>query len=487
MSGLSRDDADSNGGGFEASLDGNSFANAGDLIVPDILKSLSEAVYATDAKGRITFFNRAAGEMWGASPELGTSEFGIWRLLRPDGAPLTEAESPIALALKHGEAVRGLEALGERADGSRIAFFAFCAPIMDRDGAIVGAANLLVDCAGRVTADHAVQRLAAIVESSDDAIIAKDTNGVITDWNLGAQRLFGYSAEEAIGRPVAMLIPQDRHDEEPGILARLRRGERIHCYETVRRRKDEGLVDISLSVSPIKNRAGRVVGASKIARDITTRRRAEEQQRLLLREMNHRIKNLFTLATSIVTLSARSAATPAQLASAVTDRLGALARAQDLTIPQILDTGEPVERQATLQALIETIVAPYQGGSAQQPRIQVHCCDFPIRTNAVTGFALLINEFSTNAAKYGALSIADGRVEIHCTEENDRFLVEWMEFGGPQLNVPLTADGFGSRLVKATVEGQLCGKISREWRPDGLAIHLEIPADRIRVSECPAC
>src|SRR5208282_2518450 len=200
---------------------------------------------------------------------LGTSEFdGIWRLLRPDGAPLTEAESPIALALKHGHAIRGLEALGERPDGSRIAFSAFPAPIMDRDGAIVGAVNLLVgaDC---VTADQAVQRLAAIVESSDDAIIAKSINGVITDWNLVAQRLFGYSAEEAIGRPIAMLIPEDRHDEEPSILARLRRGERIHHYETVRRRKDGGLVDISLSVSPIKNRAGRVVGASKIARDIT--------------------------------------------------------------------------------------------------------------------------------------------------------------------------------------------------------------------------
>src|SRR5271166_4439601 len=214
MSGLSREDAGVSGGGFEVSINGgSSAANAGDLIVPDILRFLSEAVYATDTKGRITFFNRAAADMWGASPQLGTSEFdGVWRLLRPDGAPLTEAESPTALTLKHGQAIRGLEALGERPDGSRTAFFAFSAPIMDRDGAIVGVVNLLVDCAGRVTDDRAAQRLAAIVESSDDAIIAKDINGVITDWNLGAQRLFGYSAEEAIGRPITMLIPEDRHD-----------------------------------------------------------------------------------------------------------------------------------------------------------------------------------------------------------------------------------------------------------------------------------
>ncbi len=483
MSGLSREDADLIGGGLEASLNGNCSANATDLMVPDILRSMSEAVYATDTKGRITFFNSAAADMWGAKPKPGTSEFdGVWRLLRPDGAPLTVEESPIALVLKHGHAIRGMEAVGERPDGSRIPFLAFAAPIRDRVGGIVGAVNLLVDCADRVVVEQAVQRLAAIVESSDDAIIAKDINGVITDWNGGAQRLFGYSAEEAIGRPIAMLIPEDRNDEEPGILARLRRGERIHHYETVRRRKDGGLVAISLSVSPIKNRAGRVVGASKIARDITMRRCAEEQQRLLLREMNHRIKNLFTLAGSIVTLSARSAATPSQLASAVTDRLRALARAQDLTIPPMLDTGEPSEQRATLEALIETIVAPYQGDSDKPRRIEVHCCDFAIRSDAITGFALLINEFSTNAAKYGALSIAGGRVEIHCTEHDGWFFVEWREFGGPQLNLPMGADGFGSRLVKVTVEGQLCGKIHREWRPDGLTIHLEIPAERIRAS-----
>ncbi len=483
MNRLSREDADLDGGGLEASMIGNSFASAADAMSPFILRSLSEAVYATDTTGRITFFNSAAAEMWGASPELGTNEFdGVWRLLSPDGAPLDKEDSPVALALKHGHALRDLQALGERADGSRIPFFAFPAPITDRDGAIVGAVNLLVACPDRVVVEQEMQRLAAIVESSDDAIIAKDINGVITDWNAGAERLFGYSAEEAIGQPIAMLIPEDRPDEEPGILARLRRGERIRHYETIRRRKDGCLVNISLSVSPIKNRAGRVIGASKIARDITLRRRAEEQQRLLLREMTHRIKNLFTLAISIVTLSARSAATPAELVSAATDRLSALARAQDLTIPQLLETGEPTEQQATLQALFETIVAPYQGGSDKPPRIQIYCCDFSLRSDAVTCFALLINEFCTNAAKYGSLSIPDGRVEIHCSEHEGGFFVEWAEHGGPQLKLPVAADGFGSRLVKATVEGQLCGEIRRDWRPEGLTIHLEIPADRIRAA-----
>jgi two-component system, chemotaxis family, CheB/CheR fusion protein len=143
--------------------------------------------------------------------------------------------------------------------------------------------------------EKALGNLAAIVESSDDAIVSKDLNGVIATWNNAAQRLFGYTAEEAIGHPVTILIPEERHDEEPGILSRIRRGERIDHYETVRRRKDGTLLDISLSVSPIINARGQIVGVSKIARDITERRRNEAALKEVadkLAEADHR-KNEF--------------------------------------------------------------------------------------------------------------------------------------------------------------------------------------------------
>lgn len=129
------------------------------------------------------------------------------------------------------------------------------------------------------SAEEASQWLGAIVESSDDAIISKNLDGVITSWNRAAEQLFGYTAREAIGKPVSTLIPADRHDEEPGILARIRRGERIDHYETVRQRKDGSLVDISLTVSPVRDAQGKVIGASKIVRDISDRRQAEEQLR----------------------------------------------------------------------------------------------------------------------------------------------------------------------------------------------------------------
>src|SRR4051812_13782906 len=124
-------------------------------------------------------------------------------------------------------------------------------------------------------AEELRSRLAAIVTSSDDAIISKTLDGVITTWNEGASRIFGYSADEAVGKPITILIPPDRLGEEPEILRRLRAGERVDHIETVRLRKDGELLNISLTVSPIRNAAGEIVGASKIARDITSQKRAE--------------------------------------------------------------------------------------------------------------------------------------------------------------------------------------------------------------------
>jgi PAS domain S-box-containing protein len=140
----------------------------------------------------------------------------------------------------------------------------------------------------RLRAEEATRRLAAIVETSDDAIISKDLDGVIQTWNRGAANIFGYTAEEVVGKPVTVLMPPERHDEEPGILARLRRGERIDHYQTVRRRKDGSLLDISLTVSPIRDNAGHVVAASKIARDITGQKRAEAA----LRDSERRLQDL---------------------------------------------------------------------------------------------------------------------------------------------------------------------------------------------------
>jgi PAS domain S-box-containing protein len=166
----------------------------------------------------------------------------------------------------------------------------------DRADASLVLEGFVTDITERKRGEAAAGQMAEIVESSDDAIISKDLNGIIASWNRGAEKLFGYTAAETIGKPVAMLIPPDRVDEEPHILERLRRGERIDHYETVRRRKDGSEIDISLTVSPVRDRTGKVIGASKIARDITERKRLSEQVEL----ERSRLKYLFDRAPAFV-------------------------------------------------------------------------------------------------------------------------------------------------------------------------------------------
>jgi PAS domain S-box-containing protein len=328
--------------------------------------------------------------------------------------------------------------------------------------------------ASMLDASDYAARLAAIVECSDDAIISKDIDGVITSWNAGAEQLFGYSAEEAIGQPVTIIVPPDRRDEEVSILERIRRGERVRHYETVRLRKDGATLDVWLAVSPIRNAKGEVVGASKIARDITDRRRAQERQVLLLREMNHRIKNLFALAGSVVTMSARFSKSVEELVETVRERLGALARAHDLTMPDVAPGAGGAEKHATLGELADAILSPYGRNDGGRKRFSLEGPELPIAGGSLTCFALLLHEFATNAVKHGALSRPEGQIDIEWRVSGEELHLAWRESGGPAVTTHGEAEGFGSSLAQAATS-QLGGRISRDWNPGGLAISLVIP------------
>ena len=324
---------------------------AGGSQLEDLVQALPAAVYATDAAGRITFYNEAAAELWGCRPELGRSEFcGSWKLYWPDGRPMPHGQCPMALALKEQRVVRGMEAMAERRDGTFVHFVPYPTPLYDASGTLIGGVNMLIDISDRKRADMQAQRLAAIVESSDDAIVSKDLNGIITSWNRGAELLFGYRAEEVIGKPITILIPADRIDEEPVIIERVRRGERVDHYDTVRRSKDGSLIDISLTVSPLKDGDGRIVGASKIARDITERKRAQEQQNLLVKEMKHRIKNSLATVQAIATQTLNQ---HAEERDAFIARLHALGNAHDLLTSETWQT-------ASLQAIVTQALKPFQ-------------------------------------------------------------------------------------------------------------------------------
>jgi PAS domain S-box-containing protein len=186
----------------------------------------------------------------------------------------------MARAVREGVAARNQDVVIERPDGSRVAVVVNIDPVYDERGRLVGAINVFHETKTLAHIAEARARLAAIVDSSDDAIIGIDLAATVQSWNKGAELLFGYSAADVIGRPVTVLLPEERRAEEAALLERIRRGERIKHYDTVRVRKDGTRVDVSLTVSPISNDDGVVVGASKIARDITARKR--DRARLLL-------------------------------------------------------------------------------------------------------------------------------------------------------------------------------------------------------------
>ena len=240
-----------------------------------IIETAEDAIISKTLEGVITSWNKGAERIFGY-----TAEEAVGRpvtILIP--ADHLDEEPTILARLRAGKRIEHYETVRVRKDGTRIDISLTVSPIKGPDGNIIGASKIARDITERRRAEEKLLQAAAIVENSDDAIISKNLDGIILSWNPGAEKLYGYTAAEAIGQPVTMLIPEDRADEEPHILEQIGRGARVDHYETVRRRKDGTLIEVSLTVSPVRDTDGRIIGASKIARDITDRKRAAEELR----------------------------------------------------------------------------------------------------------------------------------------------------------------------------------------------------------------
>ena len=286
--------------------------------------------------------------------------------------------------------------------------------------------------------EHASRLFASIVETSDDAIVSKDLNGIVTSWNKGAAHIFGYAPEEMIGKPIITLIPPDLHDEETRIIERIRRGEGTDHYETVRRRKDGGLIDVSLSVSPVMDGSGKVVGASKIVRDITERKQAQARHDMLTAEIQLRTKNLFAVVQAVVSRSFAGKKTIDEARAAVLSRLTSLAQTHLMLMDHEWQGAELAE-------IVNSQMKPYAGQvTASGPSLV-------LSARAAQNFALAIHELATNAAKYGALSTTVGRVYINWSIAKangpGEFTFQWQERGGPPVSPP-TQKGFGSTVLE---------------------------------------
>lgn len=441
----------------------------------DILKLLPVAIYLTNAEGRITFYNDAAAELWGWRPPLGSEWCGSYRLLQVDGSLLPHDRCPMAIALREGREVVGQEAILERPDGTRVPFLPHPKPIRDASGTMVGAVNMLVDLSRQKRDENLEHRLAAIVESSDDAIVSKDLGGIIRTWNAGAERLFGYSAEEAVGQHITLLIPEDRLHEEPRIIGKIMRGERFEHYETVRRRRDGSLVDVSLTVSPVRDASGRVIGASKIARDITAQKETQSRIMMLMREVNHRVKNQYAVILSVIRETNKRTADPEAFEAQVRERIMALARSHDLLVMANW-------RGATVLELLAAQTEPF----ALDDGIEMSGPALVMQPNAVQYLGMAFHELATNSVKHGAMSLRSGRVSVSWKVVGGNggermFSLSWVENGGPPPS-DTGEKGFGTTVLEKVAPMAVGGQAMLRFAPEGLVWTIEAPMRHIEAN-----
>ncbi|RDJ05844.1 PAS domain S-box protein [Rhizobium grahamii] len=354
-----------------------------------------------------------------------------------------------------------------RKDGSLVWVANSVSPLRNEHGNIRQAVAVVVDITERKRAQEVERRLAAIIASSNDAILGTDLNMRITSWNSGAEKLYGYSADEAIGRSVMILVPDDRIEEEPAIIRQVSAGLRVDPYETKRRRSDGKLVDVLLSVSPIFDAYGRTIGASKIAHDISARKEAERLQTVLVGELNHRVKNVLATVMAIARQTlGRETANRAGV-DAFEARIALMSRAHDLLMHGNWE-------QAELESVVKEALSPYA-----RERFSISGPSIRLVPRAVVSISLALHELATNAAKYGALSVPEGQISVHWSIANDdpqQLTLRWQETGGPKVNEP-ARKGFGSRLIENLLAAELKGDVTITYDPAGVICEVNAVID----------
>lgn len=313
-------------------------------------------------------------------------------------------------------------------------------------------------------------RLASLVTSSGDAILSIDLDGTIRTWNEGAKELFGYTAEEIIGKPKTLIVPPDRIGEFEMQLAKVMEGECIRM-ETARRRKDGSLIDVSLNTAPVRRSDGKIIAISSIIHDISERKADEMHRHLLMRELAHRSKNQLAIIQSIAGQTARNADSVEDFLDDFRQRLRGLAISHDLLIGQDW-------RGAPLAELVEGQLGVFVGENSN--RVDVSGPPVVLTSSAAEAIGLALHELATNSVKYGSLSVPGGIVSVRWSVKTNgsttpKLALEWVEKNGPPITEPPTHKGFGSRIIETMVASSVSGKSSIDYRPDG--VHWRLDCD----------
>ncbi|BAM86617.1 two-component sensor histidine kinase [Bradyrhizobium oligotrophicum S58] len=428
-----------------------------------IVDSSADAILSTTTDGAIRSWNAACERMLGftAAEMIGRS---VYDIIPPD---LSEGARAIRARVSMGESIESFETMRLTKQGRPIEVSITFSPVRDPQGAIVAISAIIRDVTLTKKAERGAAMLAAIVASSSDGVVSKTLDGTITSWNKSAERIFGFTEDEMINRSIRTIIPQERQAEEDRILATVVSGAMIDNFETVRLRKDGALIDVSVTVSPVRDSAGRIIGASKIVRDITDKRQTREQLRTLLAEVNHRSKNLLSLVQAIARQMTRHGR---QLdLNRFLERLQAIASNQDLLIQNDW-------RFIPLGGLVRSQLGAFSDLIGN--RIAIDGPQIELTPEAAQSIGMAVHELATNAAKYGALSNDGGRIAVGWTCTDGSFDMTWVESGGPEVAPPEHV-GFGSRVISDMVRAGLDGMVEVQFLPTGLRWHLSCPLQRL--------
>jgi PAS domain S-box-containing protein len=368
--------------------------------------------------------------------------------------------------------------------GQPVAGFEFSEPATDTEGerrwttqlyplkvenTIIGVGIVCEDITEKKRAEVNQAHLAAIVEAATDAVISVSGDARIRSWNPGAERMFGYSAAEALMRPSGFLVPPASEEFPNGVFNAAMGGENVNI-ETKRRRKDGTDIPVSISASPMRDERGQIIAVSIMFRDISEQRRREEHTRFIMRELSHRSKNLLAVIQAMGRQTARTSRNLEDFHSRFNARIAGLARSHDLLVKQDW-RGVPVTE------LVQGQLAPFIDRTEEQLRFAGPA--LLLKPEAAQNIGLALHELATNASKHGALSSPKGRIEIHWElaqrDGQRRFRMTWCERGGPAV-IPPADRGFGWTVVEVMVGRALDGEAHIEWRPEGLEWHLDAPA-----------
>lgn len=450
-----------------------------------VIESLPIATSICDREGRIVLYNRRAVEIWGRVPEPNQRHDQFTARVtfyEPDGRRLAPSEVPMARVLRSGEPLREREFVVERPDGMRHYMSVSIDPLHDDDGRCIGAVNCFRNITDRRETQHELarfeselreyaQRIAATYEHAAIGITEVGADGKLRRANEAMCDITGYAREELVGtrlfdRTYEPDIETDRNAFQQQIAGEIGN----YSVEKRMRRKDGRVVWVSVRSSPVRDAGDHFLYAVRVVQDITERKEAEERQRLLLDELNHRVKNTLATVQSLAKQTAATAATPSAFREGFEGRLIALSKAHDqLTMRNWQD--------ADLRGILKAAIAPYVAVGHEQAVLRGE--DVMLRPRAAVTLAMVFHELTTNAAKYGCLSVPAGRIhvawEVRTPPDKPPLLaIDWSEQGGPPV-APPRRRSFGSRFIEGSVPSELRGTARLVFAPEGLRCSLEIP------------